>query len=261
MKKQIRRTFCALAGIIALGASSAQAAEKDIVDTAVAAGDFKILTKALKATGLDKALKSKGRFTVFAPTDKAFMRLTRGTIETLLKPENKERLKGILTYHVVLGDVSGSTAVKLNDAKTFNGEKVNISFKNAALYINSARVTATDIKAKNGVIHVIDNVLIPKNLAPANTLAQGKSAVSKKILVNAINVGVELFNGGNEKACASIYNIAVTAILEIKPKELKGKDLEMIRKTLIKASGSDDQRANAWALRRTMNAILNKLEK
>lgn len=261
MKRQLQHTLCVLAGIFAISATQAKAADKDIVDTAVAAGDFKILAKALQATGLDKALKGKGPFTVFAPTDKAFMRLPKGTLETLLKPENKEQLASILTYHVVSGKVNGSTAVTLKEAKTLNGEKLKIEFKNAALYLNKSRVTATDIKASNGIIHVIDNVLIPKNLKPTSPVVEGKLAVSKKILTDAIDVGVDLFNADNEKACAAIYEIAVMAVLELKPDLLSKRDLASLKKTIADVNASSDQRANAWTLRRAMDAVLMKLNK
>jgi uncharacterized surface protein with fasciclin (FAS1) repeats len=261
MKKQLQQTLCVLTGVFALSASNIQAAAKDIVDTAVAAGDFKILAKALQAAGLDKALKGKGPFTVFAPTDKAFMRLPKGTLETLLKPENKSQLTSILTYHVVAGNVDGATAATLKEAKTLNGEKLKIQFKNAALYLNKSRITATDIKATNGVIHVIDSVLIPKNLKPTSTVAVGKDAVSEKILTDAIDVGVDLFNDDNEKACAAVYKIAVMAVLEIKPMALDKRDLASIKDTLATVNTSENQRENAWALRRVMNAILTKLGK
>ncbi|MFT5904550.1 MAG: putative surface protein with fasciclin (FAS1) repeats [Cryomorphaceae bacterium] len=261
MKRQLQQTLCILTGVFALSASNIKAADKDIVDTAVAAGDFKILAKALQATGLDKALKGKGPFTVFAPTDKAFMRLPKGTLATLLKPENKAQLSSILTYHVVSGNVNGATAVSLKEAKTLNGEKLKIQFKNAGLYINKSRITATDINASNGVIHVIDNVLIPKNLKPTSSAVVGKDAVSEKILTDAIDVGVDLFNDDNEKACATIYKIAVMAVLEIKPNALDKRDLASIKKTLAAVNASKNQRANAWSLRRAMNAILAKLSK
>ena len=266
MKRQLQQTLCVLTGIFAISASNVKAA-KDIVDTAVGAGDFKILAKALQVTGLDKALKSKGPFTVFAPTDKAFMRLPKGTLNSLLKPENKDQLAQILKYHVVAGKVNGGTAVTLKEAKTLNGEKLKIQFKNAALYINKSRITATDVAASNGVIHVIDNVLIPKNLKsskpakPAKPAVAGKDAVSEKILTDAIDVGVDLFNADNEKACAAIYKIAVMAVLEIKPKALSNADIAKIKKTLAAVGASKDDRANAWALRRAMNAILVKVGK
>ena len=133
----------------------------DIVDTAVAAGNFKTLAAALKATDLIETLKGKGPFTVFAPTDKAFGKLPKGTVEELLKPENKEKLTSILTYHVVPGRVMAADVVKLSKAKTVQGSNVKIRVKDGKVYLDKALVTATDIKAGNGVIHVIDSVILP----------------------------------------------------------------------------------------------------
>ncbi len=259
MRKQTLRTICLLTGLYTCSGSGLKAAEKDIVDTAVAAGDFKLLAKALQATGLDKALKEKGEFTVFAPSDEAFMRLPKGTLESLLLPENKDQLISVLTYHVVPGKVDGATAVTLKEAKTLNGEKLEIGFKNAALYLNQSRVTATDIKASNGVIHLIDNVLIPKGLKASQALVKGKRPVSKKIFSDAIDVGVDLFNDGDEKSCAAIYKIAVMAVLEMAPEALDQADLDSMQKTLSAVNSSNDARANAWTLRRTMDAIFKKL--
>jgi uncharacterized surface protein with fasciclin (FAS1) repeats len=135
---------------------------QDIVDTAVAAGSFKTLVAALKAAGLVDTLKGKGPFTVFAPTDDAFAKLPPGTVDELLKPENKEKLKAILTYHVVSGKVTAAQAMKLNSAKTVNGESLNISAEGGTVKINDATVTKADIMCSNGVIHVIDTVLMPK---------------------------------------------------------------------------------------------------
>lgn len=137
--------------------------KKDIVDTAVAAGSFNTLAKALEAAGLIDALKSKGKFTVFAPTDEAFAKLPAGTIETLLKPENKEKLKAILLYHVVKGYVPAKTVVTLNGkmVKTLQGGELTISTE-GGVKVNDSNVIKTDVEASNGVIHVIDTVLLPK---------------------------------------------------------------------------------------------------
>ncbi len=136
--------------------------KKDIVDTAVAAGQFTILAKALEAAGLVDALKGKGKFTVFAPTDEAFGKLPAGTIESLLKPENKEKLKAVLLYHVVDGKVGAADVVKLNgqNVKTLQGGNLLINTA-SGVKINSSTVTTADVWASNGVIHVIDTVLIP----------------------------------------------------------------------------------------------------
>lgn len=133
----------------------------DIVDTAVKAGSFKTLAAALKAAGLVETLKGEGPFTVFAPTDEAFAKLPKGTVESLLKPENKERLVSILTYHVVPGKVKAADVVKLKEAKTVQGIKVKID-TNDGVKVDDAKVTKTDIECTNGVIHVIDTVLIPE---------------------------------------------------------------------------------------------------
>ena len=131
---------------------------KDIVDTAVAAGNFKTLAKALEAADLVTTLKGKGPFTVFAPTDEAFAKLPAGTIDALLK--DLPKLKAILTYHVVAGKVTAKQVVKLKSAKTVNGAALTINAK-AGVKVNGATVTTADIEASNGVIHVVDTVLLP----------------------------------------------------------------------------------------------------
>jgi uncharacterized surface protein with fasciclin (FAS1) repeats len=137
-------------------------ATKDVVDTAVAAGNFGTLAAALKAAGLVETLKGKGPFTVFAPTDAAFAKLPAGTVDNLLKPENKAQLTKILTYHVVAGSVKAADVVKLKSAKTLQGQSVMIAVKDGKVSVDGATVTATDIAASNGVIHVIDTVMMPK---------------------------------------------------------------------------------------------------
>ena len=149
---------------LAVGSSTAFSADKDIVDTAVAAGQFKTLAAALGAAGLIDTLKGAGPFTVFAPTDDAFAKLPAGTVEELLKPENKGKLTAILTYRVVDGNVLAADVVKLTEAKTLNGMMVKVKVNGNTVMINDATVTSADIAASNGVIHVIDSVLLP----PAN---------------------------------------------------------------------------------------------
>lgn len=139
-----------------------QAPPKDIVDTAVSAGSFKTLATALQAAGLVNTLKSKGPFTVFAPTDEAFAKLPPGTVEDLLKPENKEKLVAILTYHVVPGRVLAAQVIKMTSAKTVNGQPIIISVNDGTVMVDNAKVIKTDILCSNGVIHVIDSVLLPK---------------------------------------------------------------------------------------------------
>ena len=150
----------AVAGL-AIGSTFARATNQDIVDTAVGAGQFKTLAAALQAADLVDTLKGAGPFTVFAPTDAAFAKLPAGTVESLLKPENKAKLTAILTYHVVPGAVKAEQVTKLDEAKTVNGAMVEISTDHGKVMINDATVVTPDITASNGVIHVIDKVILP----------------------------------------------------------------------------------------------------
>jgi len=146
---------------VAFGATLARAGKQDIVDTAVANGQFKTLAAALNAAGLVNTLKGPGPFTVFAPTDDAFAKLPPGTLDDLLKPENKGKLTAILTYHVVPGAVTSRQVTNLKEAKTVNGSMLQVSTRDGKVMINNADVVKPDIETSNGVIHVIDAVLLP----------------------------------------------------------------------------------------------------
>ena len=161
MRQFVRASIAALA-LASVVVLPARAQEKDIVDTAVAAGSFKTLAAALQAAGLVETLKGAGPFTVFAPTDEAFAKLPAGTVENLLKPENKEKLKAVLTYHVVAGKVTAAQVTKLKSAKTVQGGEAKISVAGGKVMVDNANVVKTDIMAKNGVIHVIDTVIMPR---------------------------------------------------------------------------------------------------
>jgi uncharacterized surface protein with fasciclin (FAS1) repeats len=134
----------------------------DIVDTAVAAGSFNTLVAAVQAADLEATLRSEGPFTVFAPTDEAFAKLPPGTVENLLKPENKSQLQAVLTYHVVPGKVMAADAAMLTSAKTVNGQSFRITESGNSLMVDNATVIKADIPTSNGVIHVIDQVILPK---------------------------------------------------------------------------------------------------
>ena len=141
--------------------TQAQQDNKDIVETAMAAGSFNTLAKALQAADLVDTLKGQGPFTVFAPTDEAFAKLPAGTLNDLLKAENKQKLQRILTYHVVPGRVSSADVVKLRTAKAVSGDTIGIKANGGSVMVDSARVVKTDVQASNGVIHVIDSVILP----------------------------------------------------------------------------------------------------
>ena len=135
---------------------------KDIVDTAVSAGSFNTLAAALTAADLVETLRGKGPFTVFAPTDDAFAKLPKGTLDSLLRPENKSKLQSILTYHVVVGKYMAKDVVGMSSAKTVNGTSFQIRNRDGNVMVDDAKVIKTDIMTSNGVIHVIDTVIIPK---------------------------------------------------------------------------------------------------
>lgn len=165
MKTFRKLTITALA-LSALALSPVQAADKcaasgDLVAVASGAGSFNTLVAAVKAAGLVETLQGKGPFTIFAPTDEAFAKLPAGTVENLLKPENKDQLIAILTYHVVAGKVMAAD-VKTMQAKTVNGKELSIKVADGKVTVDSANMTKTDVAASNGVIHVIDTVVLPK---------------------------------------------------------------------------------------------------
>lgn len=162
------RVFVAAAAIavvswMAAGAARADHHEKDIVETAAGAGQFNTLVAAVEAAGLVDTLKGEGPFTVFAPTDEAFAKLPEGTVENLLKPENKDKLVEILTYHVVPGKIMASdVAGKTTEAETVQGSSVTVDASDEGVMVDDAEVVEADIQASNGVIHVIDAVIMPK---------------------------------------------------------------------------------------------------
>jgi transforming growth factor-beta-induced protein len=172
-----------LAGLTFVSSTPAQAAEKrDIIQTAVAAGQFKTLAAALEAGDLVGALQGTGPFTVFAPTDAAFAKLPPETLQNLLKPESKSTLQSILTYHVVSGSVDSTQVTKLSQATTLNGQRVDISAEKGTVRIDKATVTAVDIHCSNGVIHVIDSVLLPVD---GNLVSVASKAGTFKTLIAA----------------------------------------------------------------------------
>jgi uncharacterized surface protein with fasciclin (FAS1) repeats len=154
-----------LSPLMLIGAFTASAgnyaAKKDIVDVAASNSDFSTLVAAVKAAGLVDTLKGDGPFTVFAPTNEAFAKLPAGTVESLLKPENKEKLTAILTYHVVSGKVLAKQVVTIDSATSVQGSKIAVATTDGKVKVNNANVVMTDIKASNGVIHVIDSVILP----------------------------------------------------------------------------------------------------
>jgi uncharacterized surface protein with fasciclin (FAS1) repeats len=162
MFKMASKFNLSLAALLLVFSTAYAGSQKDIVDTAVDAGSFNTLAAALDAGGLVETLKGEGPFTVFAPTDEAFAKLPEGTVDNLLKPENKDQLVAVLTYHVVPGKVTSEQVVELTEAKTVNGQSVAIAVQDGKVMIDKAQVVQADVMASNGVIHVIDTVLLPE---------------------------------------------------------------------------------------------------
>jgi uncharacterized surface protein with fasciclin (FAS1) repeats len=159
--KFTKLTAAAAVAASTIAGSAAHAADADIVDTAIAAGQFTTLAAALEAAGLVETLKGPGPFTVFAPTDEAFAALPEGTVSTLLEPENRDDLVAVLTYHVIPASLPAAEVVKYDEAETVNGANITIDASGSGVMVNGANVTATDVMATNGVIHVVDAVLLP----------------------------------------------------------------------------------------------------
>ncbi len=216
--------------------TTAEAAhDDDIVDVAVKAGSFKTLVAAVKAAGLVETLKGDGPFTVFAPTDEAFAKLPKSAIADLLKPENKDQLIAVLTYHVVPGKIESGDLLNVAKAKTVNGKSVPLGLR-----VGQANVIQADIEASNGVIHVIDTVLMPQ-------MPSSSTAMARDLIRTAINRGAPLYNQGHAAACASIYEVTAKALLSMN--ELPTSAQRPLRRALRRMSNSHDHSDRAWIMR------------
>ena len=230
--------------------------KKDLVDTAVAAGNFKTLAAALSAADLVGALKSDGPFTVFAPTDEAFEKLPAGTVEMLLKPENKAKLVDILTYHVVAAKVPAKAALELTEATALNKKSIALQVREGALFLNDSQVIKTDIMASNGIIHVIDTVLLPPSKTAQIEPLQQLGKTAQGIVSMAIRKGVPLFNHGNHAACTAVYEMAAETLLMLPATEV-GLDERMMLKTALRESSKGHNATNnAWTMRRALDATM-----
>lgn len=239
---------------LAIGSTALAEPKKNIVETAVAAGSFKTLAAALEAGGLVDALQGEGPFTVFAPTDDAFAKLPEGTIATLLKPENKDQLVDILTYHVVSGNVPSSVAVTLEKATALNEKELKIMKKDEGLFLNDSKVVTADIECSNGVIHVIDSVLLPPADEKAETSATTTAA--RDLVAMAIRKGAPLFNHGQHQACAAIYEVTAAALMTMQEGSVSAADRKMLENAMMKVSHSHCSATNAWTIRSAFDAML-----
>lgn len=216
--------------------------DMDIIDTAVAAGKFNTLAAALKAADLITALKGKGPFTVFAPTDNAFAKLPAGTLEELLKPENKDQLASILKHHVI----NEKVILKGLRLKSLDSDELIINDL-GKLTVNGATIITKNIPASNGVIHVIDTVLIPGKDEGQRT--------AMKIVSTAIDLGVALYNCKNEEACAAIYKSALGDLMEFPVTVVNSDSKKKIADVFSSTSKMHDESQKAWAFRHVLDEI------
>jgi uncharacterized surface protein with fasciclin (FAS1) repeats len=227
-------------------------AADNILTTAEKAGSFKTLLAAVKAAGLAGVLSGEGPFTVFAPTDEAFAKLPAGTVATLLKPENKAKLVEILQLHVVAGRVYSGDAVAAGVAKTLQGETVKIKVTDQTVKVNDSKLVATDIDASNGVIHVIDAVLLPSENSQAEV-------DPRHMIEQAIGEGVPLFNAGHADACAEVYMTTVQSILAMEAPCMCHSTRTAMQVALKKAEHTTCSNTKAWILRRAMDVAYHSL--
>jgi uncharacterized surface protein with fasciclin (FAS1) repeats len=219
---------------------------KTIPETAKAAGSFETLLAAANAAGLAEVLGSTGPFTVFAPTDEAFGKLPAGTVETLLKPENKAQLVDILKYHVVPGRVYSEKVLDSKAIKTLQGASAAISLRDGSPRIQDAKILKTDIDASNGVIHVIDSVILPPP----------SGADAKRKLEEAVARGAPLFNAGHHSECVTVYRAAMNDLMsESLPNSLKTHMSTVLRN----ADHTQCTTEKAWVLRRGIDQMYQQL--
>ncbi|MFT4637313.1 MAG: transforming growth factor-beta-induced protein [Verrucomicrobiales bacterium] len=226
---------------------------KNILEVAESAGSFDALLSAIDASGLRAVLEGDGPFTVFAPTDDAISKLPEDIASSLLEEGNREQLRSILSYHVINGKVSSGDALNSKTAKTVNGESVQFAVQDGRLKVNDSIIRTVDIPCSNGVIHVIDMVLIPPKDEEVQASATKKITVQQRILT-AIDQGVPLYNKGKAAACAEVYEDCVQEL--VSDEEIGGGVRHVLAGVLDKAKASKDANSKAWILRQALDGTL-----
>lgn len=221
-----------------------------IPETAESAGQFKTLLAAVGAAGLAEVLSGDGPFTVFAPTDDAFAALPEGTVESVLQPENKQQLIDILKYHVISGRVYDSAAVAAKRADTLLGRGVNISLSANGLQVNDANVVSANVNASNGVIHVIDKVLLPSSMSRTEVM---------NTLSNAVERGAPIYNSGNHGQCCNIYMRTMSDIMSAGIENADAHTMSMLRQTVSRAKNTHSMTERAWVLREGIDSLYARM--
>ena len=242
-----------LLAVVLLGLPAGAA---DIVETAQEAGQFKTLLAAAQAAGLVDTLKGDGPLTVFAPTDRAFERLPEGTVAALLEERNRDALVQVLTYHVVPGRVFGADAAAARKAASVEGGELRFAIADGRLQVNEVRIVANDIEADNGVVHVIDRVLIPEDFALS---AAELSPV--ELIDLAIERGVPEFNNGDAKACAAIYELTAQSLVALGGDTISEPTRTKLQEAIGRAASTRDDRRSAWILRNALDDAARSLER
>ncbi len=237
---------------------------RNMVEVASNAGSFGTLLAAATAAGLVPTLSGDGPLTVFAPTDEAFSALPKGTVASLLQPANKSKLAEILKYHVVAGRVYSEDAITLPSAPTVAGPSIAITPTDGGANINSARLLQTDIDASNGVIHVIDRVLLPSDALSAGSVTSLKPtadqrSVAKSVLSDAIHQGVAIFNSGHHGQCADIYMQALQTVSSMPTVAMSAGLRDQVVQTLKVCPQMSSTTDRAWALRRQIDQVMSEL--
>ena len=248
----MKKVITSVISLVTMASLLAGAPKKDIVDTAVEAGSFKTLVTAVKAAGLVETLKGDGPFTVFAPTDEAFKKFWPETLKNLLKPENKDKLQMLLSYHVISGKVKAKKAKKMETAEPLSGGSLKLSVKDKDLFINSAKVVKADIKTSNGIIHVIDGVLIPNVMKDSHK----KTSSTNHIIRQAIHKGVPMFNSGHHAQTAALYMKAGNEILGQCSSSACPVSTKAIKSAMHKASAESCPTSQAWIMRKAFDHVL-----
>lgn len=228
-------------------------ATDNIPATAAKAESFKTLLAAAKAAGLVEALSAKGPLTVFAPTDEAFAKLPAGTVETLLKPENKSKLVSILTYHVVPGRVYSIAALAAGKAKTLQGQSVSIAVQSGSAMVNNAKLVATDLDASNGVIHVIDSVIMPPE-------SKQTAVMPHHMIELAIQEGAPLFNAGHVNECAKVYMTTAKSLLSMENHGMSSHVTTTLQMAVNKAEHCSCSNTQAWTLRHALDSAYSSMQ-
>ncbi len=257
--KVIKTDIPASNGVIHVIDQVVMPSEDDLATTASKAGSFKTLLAAAKAAGLVDALKGDAPLTILAPTDEAFAKLPAATLASLLKPENKDALAGILKLHIISGRVFSDQALKMASGPTLSGESVKFAIVDGKAKVNNAGLIKTDIDASNGVIHVIDTVLLPANMPKLSRagakMPRAGSAI--EIATLAIDKGAPMFNDGQPAACAAVYEVACSAL--IASDSITDAARKQLHVAMAAAAAESHDVKKAWALRHGLDAVLDQM--